>query len=346
MPKRDIIVVGTSAGGVEALIELCQGLPPDLPAAVFVVCHISAHSAGALAKILARKGNLPAENAIDREPITPGRVYVAPPDHHLLVEHGFVRVTQGPKENRFRPAVDPLFRSAAYAYGSRVIGVILTGGLDDGTAGLWAIKERGGLAIVQDPADAVFPSMPTNAIMNVQIDYQTPLAEIAPLLARIVSEPVEEERQDMSDKLEIEVNIAREDKSTNRLIEQLGHVSMFTCPECHGTLWEMYEGGIIRFRCRTGHGYTAQALLADQAESIEAMLWSAIRGIEEGVSLLNHMAEHLQQGQNELSESFLAQARAAVQRADLVRQATMAQENPKVEREAEAVTLKEQSAPS
>jgi two-component system chemotaxis response regulator CheB len=161
------------------------------------------------------------------------------------------------------------------------------------------------------------------------------LAEIAPLLARIVSEPVEEERQAMPDKLEIEVKIAREDKSTNRLIEQLGHVSMFTCPECHGTLWEINEGGIIRFRCRTGHGYTAQALLADLAESIEAMLWSAIRGVEESVSQLNHIAEHLQQqGQNELAENFLAQARAAVQRADLVRQATMAQENPKVEREA------------
>ena len=213
MPKHDIIVIGASAGGIEALIELFSVLPQDLPAAVFVVCHLSPQSEGVLPAALSRNGNLRAVNATDREQIIPGRVYVAPPDHHLLVEPGFVRVTQGPKENRFRPAIDPLFRSAAYAYGPRVIGVVLTGALDDGTAGLWAIKERGGLAIVQDPDDALFPSMPLSALTNVQVDYRVPLSEIAPLLVRLVSEPAgEEEVQAMSDNMGIEVKVAAEDK--------------------------------------------------------------------------------------------------------------------------------------
>jgi two-component system chemotaxis response regulator CheB len=168
MPKRDIIVIGTSAGGMETLIELFSRLPKKLAASIFVVCHISPYSSGVLPKVISRAGSLPAAHPTDREPIKPGQVYVAPPDHHLLIEDSVVRVTQGPKENRFRPAVDPLFRSAAYAYGPRVIGVILTGSLDDGTAGLWAVKERGGLAVVQDPDEALFDSMPLSALNNVQ----------------------------------------------------------------------------------------------------------------------------------------------------------------------------------
>ena len=213
MPGKDVIVVGASTGGVEALLALVKGLPQDLPASVFVVMHTAPDSPGVLADILNRNGNLPATNARNRERIKPGRIYVAPPDYHLLIEPGLLRITHGPKENRFRPAVDPLFRSAAQVYGPRAVGVILTGGLDDGTSGLWAIKRLGGTAIVQDPQEAFMPSMPQSAMNRVEVDYCLPVAEIALLLARLASEPVEEEgAYEVPEELNIEVGIAKEDK--------------------------------------------------------------------------------------------------------------------------------------
>jgi two-component system chemotaxis response regulator CheB len=332
MSKRDIIVIGTSAGGMETLTELFSRLPKKLAASIFVVCHVSPYSPGVLPKIISRASNLPATHAADREPIKPGQVYVAPPDHHLLIEDSMVRVTQGPKENRFRPAIDPLFRSAAYAYGPRVIGVILTGALDDGTAGLWAVKERGGLAVVQDPDDALFPSMPLSAINNVQVDYRVPLSEIAPLLVRLTSEPAEENGASaMSDQMEIEIKFAKKGGPGNEDVERLGDLSGFTCPECHGSLWQMHEGGILRFRCRTGHAYTAQALLADLSESVEIMLWNVMRGLEESSVLIEHIGQHLQQkGQGEAAASFLTQAEDLKQRMELVRQALPGYEKPVV----------------
>jgi two-component system chemotaxis response regulator CheB len=189
MPHRDIVVVGASAGGIEALRELFAGLPPNFGAPVFVVLHLPAEAGSMLPEILSRAGPLPAVNPQDGDPILPGRVYVAPPDQHLLLEPGRVRLQRGPKEHRHRPAVDPLFRTAARAYGDRVVGVILTGALDDGTAGLLEIKKAGGLAVVQDPAGAVAPGMPRSALANVEVDHKLRLREIAPLLTRIVAEP-------------------------------------------------------------------------------------------------------------------------------------------------------------
>lgn len=192
MQRKDIIVIGTSAGGISALKELVSGLPRDLKAAVFVVLHVAPYSLGILPEILEREGPLPASNAIDWEKVEPGRIYVAPPDRHLQLEDsGHVRVTRGPRENRFRPAVDPLFRSAARAYGPRVIGVILTGWLDDGMAGLWAVKERGGTTVVQHPDDSFAPAMPLNAIRHVEVEHILALKEIGPLLARLTSGEIE-----------------------------------------------------------------------------------------------------------------------------------------------------------
>lgn len=188
MAKHDIITIGASAGGVEAILELTPQLPADLPAALFVVIHISSQSDHVLPRLLDRRSNLRAASAVDGEPVEHGRIYIAPPDHHLLVKQEHVRVVRGPQENRHRPAVDPLFRSAAVAYGPRVIGVILSGSLDDGTAGLRAIKRCGGTAVVQDPDDALFPGMPRSAIGHVQVDYRLPLAEFAPLLTKLVHE--------------------------------------------------------------------------------------------------------------------------------------------------------------
>ena len=324
MPNRDIVVIGASAGGIEALTTLAAGLPRGFPAAVFVVLHMPAESPGILPDILTRAGVLPALNVHDGEIFRPGHIYVALPDHHLLVEpDGHVRVTRGPKENRFRPAVDPLFRSAVRAFGPRVIGVILTGGLDDGTAGIWAVKRQGGTAVVQDPADAAVPSMPANALKHVRVDYCVPLSEIAPLLARLTGTPAEGEgAYPVSEQMEIEVKIAGEEKAIDVGVMKLGAMSPFTCPECHGSLLEMKEEDLLRFRCHTGHAFTVNSLLADLTENVEDSLWTTIRSIEESAMLMSHMAEHLESaGRGDAAALLLQKAREAQERSDLVRQA-------------------------
>ena len=325
MPRKDIIVVGTSSGGIEALRILARGLPKDLQASIFVVLHTSPDSPAMLPYILERAGPLPASNAVNSEQIQPGRIYVAPPDRHLLLERGHVRITQGPKENRFRPAVDTLFRSAAYVYGPRVIGVILTGDLDDGTAGLWAIKYRGGMAIVQDPEDALFPSMPRSAMENVEVDYCLPIAEIAPLLVRLTKEETAEEGEyPMSEEMGIEVKIAREDQALEAGVQKLGEPSSYACPECHGVLLQLKEGGHIRFRCHTGHAYSVNSLLSETTEAVEDSLWAAIRSIEESVLLMRHIAQHMSDNNHgHAAELFLQKTQEAQRRADLVRKAVM-----------------------
>lgn len=330
MQKRDIIVIGTSSGGIDALKELVSQLPRDLNAAVFVVLHVAPYSLGILPEILERAGPLPASNAADRERIEPGRIYVAPPDRHLILESsGLVRVTRGPRENRFRPAIDPLFRSAAHAFGPRVVGVVLTGWLDDGTAGLWAVKERGGTAIVQHPDDAVAPAMPLNAIKHVEVDHIVPVSEIAPLLVRLTETPVAEEgARPVSEEMETEVKIAREDNALDSGIMKWGEPSVYACPECHGVLLQNKQGNNVRFRCHTGHAYSVDSLLAEFGEKTEETLWSAIRAIEEGVLLMRDLAKHFGERHNGAdAEALLTRAEEAQRRADLVRQAVMNHDN-------------------
>jgi len=289
MPK-DIIVIGASAGAVEALRVLVGRLPADLPASLFVVVHTAPESLALLADILDHFGTLPATNAKDGERIRPSTIYVAPPDRHLLVEPNRVRVTRGPRENRFRPAIDPLFRSAAQTYGPRVVGVILTGYLDDGTAGLWTVKQLGGMAVVQDPADALVPFMPLSAVTHVKVDYCLPLEEIAPLLVRLTTEAAEEEGAfQIPEKVEIEVNIAKEQKALDAGVLQLGEPSNYACPECHGVLLQMKEDKLFRFRCHTGHAYSVESLLTDITEKMDDALWNSIRAFEEGELFMRHM---------------------------------------------------------
>jgi two-component system, chemotaxis family, protein-glutamate methylesterase/glutaminase len=293
MAVKRLVVVGASSGGIEALRTLAAGLPEDFPAPICVVVHTSPESPGVLDVILQRAGPLPAEAPVTGDQLREGRIYVAPPDHHLLVEPGALRLSRGPTENRFRPAIDPLFRSAAQVYGPSVIGVILSGNLDDGVAGLRTIKQLGGLAVVQDPADALFPSMPQNALQHVDVDHRAPVAELGALLTRLVRAPHEPvSRHVVPKEVEIEVNIANEHNAVAAGIEDIGEPSSFACPECHGVLLRLKRTDPVRFRCHTGHAYSAESLLAAVNEGIEEGLWNAVRALEEGHLLLEHLAAH------------------------------------------------------
>jgi two-component system chemotaxis response regulator CheB len=331
MGTRNIIVIGASAGGFEALKKLSAGLPKDLQAALFIVWHMSPDIRGVLPQVLNRADAIYAAHAYDRESIEPNRIYVAPPDRHLLVERGRVRVTRGPKENRFRPAIDPLFRSAAYVYGSRVIGVILSGALDDGTAGLWMVKHRGGTTIIQDPSDAEVPSMPMNALRNVAVDYSVPVAEMSDLLVRLSREQVAETAEVVvmkdDEKTQIEIGIAAEGSAFESGIMKFGVLTPYTCPECHGVLSKLKDGDRARFRCHTGHAFSADSLLATVTENVEGNLYSAMRGVEETVMLLNNIGDHFAEiNQPKLAALYFKKAKEAEARAQLVRQAILSHE--------------------
>lgn len=331
MAGRDIIVIGTSTGGIEAMQVLASGLPRDLKASLFVVLHIGADGLGILPDILERAGQLPASNAGNWETIRPGHIYVAPPDHHLLLERsGHVRITRGPKENRFRPAVDPLFRSAAHAFGSRVIGVVLTGGLDDGTAGLWTIKDRGGTTVVQRPDGAIAPSMPLNALEHVTVDHCVPLEEIAPLLVRLTLMAAEKNTaKPMPKRLETEVSIAKEDKAVEAGIIDWGEPSLYACPECHGVLLQFQEGSNVRFRCHTGHAYSLETLLAEFSDRTEETLWNAVRSMEEATLLMRRMADRLAEYKHShAAESLLKEARRTQQHSEVVRKLVAERRKP------------------
>lgn len=243
-PGHDLVVVGASAGGIEALQRMAARLPGDLPAAVLVVLHVTAAGPSALPEILRRAGALPAAHALDGERLERGRILVAPPDHHLLIDDGHVRVTRGPKENSHRPAIDPLFRSAATAAGPRAIGVILSGMLDDGAAGIAAVKAAGGVAIVQDPDDATYSSMPRSALRAVDPDEIVGSRLLGPAIARWVATPADAPKPPP------------------------GEVSDRTCPTCGGTLRTALDDGPLRYRCRVGHAWSAESLSARNASAL------------------------------------------------------------------------------
>ena len=329
MSKRNIIVIGTSAGGFEALKTIVAGLPADLDASIFIVWHMAPDVTGILPQVLNKYGQLDAANARDGEAIMPGRIYVSPPDQHLLIDDGYVRVTHGPKENRFRPAVDPLFRSAAYTYGSRVIGVVLTGALDDGTSGLWTIKEAGGLAVVQNPADAEVSSMPENALAAVAVDYCLPASEIAGLLVTLSQETAPQITNSMKQtaRTKAEIDSAAEDSEAALALFKSGKLTPYTCPDCGGVLAQLQEGGRSRFRCHTGHAFSSDALLVAVSEQIEHGFYSAIRRVDEGVMLLNHLGDHFAEDNDpKLAALYFKKAKEAQTRADLVRRAVQAHE--------------------
>jgi two-component system, chemotaxis family, protein-glutamate methylesterase/glutaminase len=320
--SSNIIVIGASAGGVEAVSTLVRALPADLPAAVFVVLHIPAQSPSMLPAILARAGQLPALQPTDGLAITHGQIYVAPPDHHMLLERGRIRVVRGPRENRHRPAIDPLFRSAARSYGARVTGVILTGMLDDGTAGLLVVKQCGGVAIVQDPHEALYPGMPRSALDHVAVDYCLTLGEIAMRLVELAHAPLPENGAlAVPDEIEQELRVTTMDLAAMTSDDHPGTPSAFSCPECGGVLWELNDGDLTRFRCRTGHAYSPESMLAGQSDTLEEALWVALKTLEENLSLSRRLERQARErGQVLVAERFQERAHAVEQRIAVLRQ--------------------------
>jgi two-component system chemotaxis response regulator CheB len=286
-----VVVIGASAGGIPALLQIVRGLPARFPAAVCVVMHTAPLAESRLPEVLSRAGSLPAKHAVSGETIAPEQIYVAPPDHHVLVRPGVLEVTRGPRENRSRPAIDPLFRSAARSYGSRVIGVILSGALHDGAAGLLAIEARGGATIVQDPADAAIAGMPLSALRMVDADHVLPAEEIAGVLARLVLERgvrttvgavmADEERIERT----IDVDFLEQGNDTRE-----GEPSVYTCPDCGGTLWQDGLSERLWFRCHVGHAYAPEVLLGQKSEELEAALWTSARLLRERATLSRQLA--------------------------------------------------------
>lgn len=319
-PER-LIVVGGSAGSIEVLTTIIAGLPADLPAAVLIAIHISPEARSRLPQILGRAGILPAQHAVDGKPILAGRIYVAPPDHHLIVGPGKIHLSRGPRENGHRPAIDPLFRSAAHFYRHAVTGVVLSGGADDGSAGVVAIAEAGGTSVVQNPDEAIHPRMPQSSIETGMVDAVLSIPGIVKYL-------VEREVPVVAAVPDLEAEDPVDDEMDLPPDEPVGDASPYTCPECHGTLFQVESEHLPRFRCRIGHAYSQKSLEAEQAATVETTLWTAIRALEERAALLRDLAGRMRRRYIEASavrmENQAAEAeRGAEQIRDLIRQGSL-----------------------
>ena len=297
-------MIGGSAGAVEALQTLVSRLPVRLPAAIFVVVHMAPRSKSFLPQILSRSGPLPASHPENGTPIEMGRIYVAPPDFHLILERDHIHLGTGPRENRHRPCINVTFRSAAAAHGSRVAGIVLTGQLDDGTAGLWDIKRHGGTVIVQRPEDAAYPSMPLSALREVDVDHTLAAAEMGSLVDRLSHEV---------DRLSYEKDESASNPDEDVLEPMLTDI---TCPDCRGTLWQVRRGQHSEYRCRIGHSYSARTMLAEHYGAQERAMWQSVVALEEGAVLATRMAEELEP---QLRDELLGEARVAREQASQIR---------------------------
>jgi len=306
---HDLIVIGGSSGAVQPLIALVGALPADLPAAIFIVVHVRPDAPSHLPAILNRSGALPAAHAVDGEPIRRSRIYVAPPGLQTYVHRGRITVRRGPHENSSRPAIDPLFRTAAHHYGPRVVGVVLSGSLDDGAAGLLAVKNGGGVAIVQDPDDAEFADMPANAKARTVVDLTVPADQLAAHLVGLVRSDDAGER--IPREVPLETGEETVDGEASKNSEELGVPSGLTCPDCHGALWEIDDGSSVRYRCRVGHAYSQESMIAAQNDSVERALWAALRALEERGALIDKLAGSARRrGHETIAKLFESRLRA------------------------------------
>jgi two-component system, chemotaxis family, protein-glutamate methylesterase/glutaminase len=316
-PTR-VIGIGASAGGLDALMKVVQSLPADFPAAICIVLHVPATGRSLLAPILSRRAALPIDTARHGERLAAGNVYVAPADRHLLIENGRIVLSRGPKENSVRPAVDPLLRCVA-GYAERGVAVILSGTLGDGSAGALAVARAGGTVVVQDPSDALFPSMPETALAAVGApDYLVPADAIGALLGMLAHEDVPVREDEV-------VSIGDDDPAFQR---PEGPATGFTCPECNGAIWELREGELVRYRCRVGHAYTEEAFVNGQRDAVEAAMWAALETLEERVELLRRVAERHSTSNPRTRKRLEAAADNALERAELIRRALRADGEP------------------
>lgn len=291
MPNRNIVVIGASAGGVQPLIDLIQQLPPDFTAPILVVVHTSPSRPSTLPKILGRVTKMAVGHAQNGEKMESGHVYIAPPDYHLLVRDGSLTLDHGPRENHTRPAIDPLFRSAARAYGNGVIGIVLSGTLSDGTTGLMAIKTYGGTVIVQDPQEALYDGIPRSAINNVKVDFVVPVKEMAALLVRLTKEALPENPKTGGIEMEDATKIIKEDFDQQIHDHRSGQPATYTCPDCGGNLWQIDNGSITQFQCHVGHIFTTDVLLVQKSDLLESALWTCVRSLRENATLIRQLAD-------------------------------------------------------
>ncbi|MGC4120348.1 MAG: chemotaxis protein CheB [Myxococcales bacterium] len=301
---HDVIAIGASAGGVEVLLEMAAELPSDFPASIFVALHSSPDHPSLLPELLSGRGPLPASHPLHDERIRPGHIYVAPPDNHLLLKLGAMQVVRGPKENGHRPAADPLFRSASAAYGARVVGVVLSGYQDCGTAGMMSIKARGGVCVVQSPESAQAPEMPRSAIDRVRVDHVVPPAALPGLLTRLARSP------------------AGPSQTPDPTVQQLegtvpGTPAELSCPICQGVLTEARPGHFEHFRCHVGHAFSLESLVREQSDEAESALWAAVRALEESAALSVRLSGR---ETGELGHRFADKAQTHRRQADLIRQ--------------------------
>jgi two-component system, chemotaxis family, protein-glutamate methylesterase/glutaminase len=327
---RDIVVIGASAGGLEALIRIVSTVPKDIPAVLFVVVHTGRQNPGFLPSILSRAGVLEARHPSDGDEVRHGRIFVAPPDHHMLLSDGTVTIARGPEENGFRPAIDPLFRTAARSFGPRVAGVILSGGLDDGVHGLALIKEFGGVTIVQDPNEALVPSMPLNAIRAVTIDHVISADKMASVFSRLAAEPIGSEDMKKRPQEPPADDVSEEPRAGLHPYGERAPLSPFTCPTCGGAMSDVTDHGVIRYRCHTGHGFTERTLAECQGNGVESALWTALRTLEQNAALSRIMAQKAENGRLEaLARSYREKALESEERAAAIRKLLREDFDPK-----------------
>jgi two-component system chemotaxis response regulator CheB len=351
MAQHDVVVIGGSAGALPALRQILEQLPASLPACILAVLHTAAEGDGFLPDILERASSLPVAFAKNHDPVVPGRVYIAPPDFHLIVTSSGLRVVHGPRENGFRPAIDPLFRTAARECGSRVVGVILSGGLSDGTYGLSVIKQHGGVAIVQNPEDAIVTSMPANALNAVNVDYVRDASDIAATIERLSREPDPESAPEgdgeMARSREVEPQLPVENSEVTEMATRFGPPSALTCPDCGGALWEIADDRLVRYQCHVGHQYAPDALESEQRATIDSALWSAVRVLEERADLKGRLARRAAaNGLEHVSDEYAKAAREAHGQAQTIRAVLFAAANDSPAMTAAAVAAEELRPPT
>ena len=320
MDDGHILVVGASAGGIEPLTDLVAGLPADLAATVLVVVHQPADDTR-LHQVLDRESPLRVKPAEDGEPLRPGTVLLAPPGRHLVVTSDAVSLSSGPRENGWRPAIDVLFRSAAVEHGPRVIGVILSGALDDGAAGMVAIRLRGGVGIVQDPGEALHSSMPQAAIDAAYVDHVLPAAKIPDLVLDLIGGQLPlTEMGPVPEPMATEVDMAARPRSSVDMPEHPGEPSAFVCPDCSGPLFEIDEGRLTRYRCRVGHAWSPLSLAAQQSAVTENALWTAAETLEEKAALRERLGRRAHEaGHHHAAQHYRRTAELARENARQIR---------------------------